>query len=128
MKLTVMKRVLGILTVAAVVMIVCGVNYVTHSPQPALGEYWSKQKHVTAAEFQRLFDLRHVQAVHRFSYLGETNRAVYMLQESMPPDRSKRKVVLFTETNGFAPGFLEQMRRSSKLEEGGASGEDRVRR
>src|SRR5664280_385621 len=41
MKLSVkVKRVLGIVTVAAVMMIVCGVNYVqTHSPHPGMGEY-----------------------------------------------------------------------------------------
>ena len=80
----------------------------------------SKPKHVSAAEFQRLFQSRNAQTAHWYSYLGETNGAAYMLQKTMPVVGSKWKVtVLFTETNGLAPGFVEQMREASKLEPSG---------
>lgn len=77
----------------------------------------TKPRHVSAADFQKQWEMRHAQTVHWSSYLGETNGNVYMLRKTMPLVGSKwKEEVLFTETNGLAPGFLEQMRDVSKLE------------
>jgi hypothetical protein len=89
----------------------------------------TKPKHVSAAEFQREFEMRHTQTMNWSAYLGETNGAVYMLRKTMPLVGSKwKEEVLFTETNGLAPGLLEQMRDASKLEPvGPANGSQPIR-
>ncbi len=79
-------------------------------------------KHISAADFQRHFEWRNLQTMHAYSYLGETNGAVYMLYQKAPLVGSKwKKQILFTETNGLAPGFLEHMRSVSRLERDGAA-------
>ncbi|MFM1770140.1 MAG: hypothetical protein RJA22_2669 [Verrucomicrobiota bacterium] len=76
-----------------------------------------KSKHVSAAEFQREFEMRHTQTMRWSAYLGETNGTAYLLRKTMPLVGSKwKEEVLFTGTNGLAPGLLEQMSKASKLE------------
>jgi hypothetical protein len=88
-----------------------------------------KSRQVSAAEFQREFEMRHTQTMRWSAYLGETNGTVYLLRKTMPLVGSKwKEEVLFTETNGLAPGLLEQMSNASKLEPvGPANGNQPVR-
>ena len=82
----------------------------------------SQPKHVTGPEFENLFKSRNVQTLRWYAYFGETNGAVYMIENKTPLVGSNpKKSVFFTETNGLTPGFLDEMRRLSWLEQNGAS-------
>ena len=82
----------------------------------------TKPQHVSAADFQKQWDMRNAQTVHWCSYLGETNGNVCMLRKTMPLVGSKwKEEVLFTETNGLPINFVAQMRSVSKLEQDGAA-------
>jgi hypothetical protein len=77
---------------------------------------------MSAGEFQRVYKESKMQTLDWYAYLGETNGAVYMrrtrvaLSGGGPTER-----VFFTETNRLNSGFLEDMRRDSKVEPGGAA-------
>jgi hypothetical protein len=82
----------------------------------------TKPRQVSAAEFQKQWQMRHAQTVHWYSYLGETTGNVYILRRSMPLVGSKwKEEVLFTATNGLPAALLDQMRAVSKLEPDGAA-------
>ena len=74
-------------------------------------------KHVSAEEFQRLYSSVNTQTLHWYSYLGETNGAVYMARSRVgllggePQDK-----VYFTETNGLPSELLQALRRNTTAE------------
>jgi hypothetical protein len=74
-------------------------------------------RRVSAAEFQRTFDRRSLQTAYWCSYLGESNGVVYM---RVVPRFGGKREVLFTDTNGLSPDFLQQLRHVFRLEHAGA--------
>lgn len=68
-------------------------------------------------KFERSYKASKMQTLDWYSYVGETNGAVYMLRKRVPLFGSKPKErVVFTETNRLTPGFLQKMRFESKVE------------
>ena len=82
----------------------------------------SGPKHLSGGDFQRAYQANKMQTLDWYSYLGETNGAIYMrrtrvaLSVGRPQER-----IFFTETNGLTEGFLEQMLKDSKVEPDGAA-------
>lgn len=67
-------------------------------------------RHVSCTEFERAYALGNNQTLQSYTYLGETNGAVYMHHYRVPLFGSKpSQRILYTETNGLTPGFLEKM-------------------
>jgi hypothetical protein len=68
-------------------------------------------KHMSAADFQRVYLANKMQTLDWYSYAGETNGCVYTrrtrvaLSSGDPTER-----LFFTETNGLPPGFVAEMR------------------
>ena len=74
-------------------------------------------KHVSAEEFQRLYRSVNTQTLDWYSYLGETNGAVYMARSRVGLFGGEpRDKVYFTETNGLPSEFLQALRARVKPE------------
>lgn len=74
----------------------------------------SGPKHLTAQEFENLYLINQGNSLKSYTYVGETNGAVYMLQEKVPLLYGKNRLkTFFTETNDLSADFLEKMRRDA---------------
>ena len=77
----------------------------------------SGPRHMSGGEFERAYATSKTQTLDWYSYVGETNGAVYMLRKRVPLVGSKTKEqVFFTETNGLTQEFLQKMRNEAKVE------------
>ena len=81
---------------------------------------------MTGTDFERAYKTSKMQTLDWYSYIGETNGAVYMLRTRTPLIGSKpKKQVFFTETNGLTPEFVEQMKNEAIVEQGAAGNSHR---
>lgn len=81
---------------------------------------------MAGTDFERAYKTSKMQTLDLYSYIGETNGAVYMLRTRTPLVGSKPKEqVFFTETNALTPGFLDQIRGEAIVEQGAAGNSHR---
>ncbi len=74
-------------------------------------------KHVSAEEFQRFYRSVNTQTLVWYSYIGETNGAVYMARSRVGLLGGKpRDKVYLTETNGLPTEFLQALTRNTIAE------------
>jgi hypothetical protein len=78
----------------------------------------SGPKHLPAGELQRQYQTGNMTSLEHYSYVGETNGAVYVRRERLPllSGSRPRERILFTETNALSPSFLDQIRHEPKVE------------
>ncbi len=82
---------------------------------------------MSGTDFERAYKTSKMQTLDLYSYIGETNGAVYMLRTRTPLIGSKPKEqAFFTETNGLTPGFVEQMKKEAIVEQGAAGNSHRA--
>ena len=88
----------------------------------------SAPRYMSGAYFERSYKMSKMQTLDSYSYVGETNGAIYMLRTRTPLVGSKLKEqVFFTETNGLTQGFVEQMKSEAVVEQGAAGNSHRAR-
>src|SRR2546423_918620 len=77
----------------------------------------SGPKHLPASELQRQYQTGNMTSLEYYSYVGETNGAVYVRRKRLPLvfGSEPRERVFSTETNALSPGFLEQIRNEPKV-------------
>ena len=82
---------------------------------------------MSGSEFEQAYAASKMQTLDWYSYIGETNGAVYMLRTRTPLVGSKPKEqMFFTETNALTPGFVDQIRKEAVVEQGAAGNSHRA--
>ena len=76
----------------------------------------SRPKHLAVVDFQHRYLASRGNSVEGYTYIGQTNGVVYMLQTRVPLvfGSKPRQEIFFTETNKLPQEFLEQMRQDTK--------------
>jgi hypothetical protein len=71
-------------------------------------------KHVSAAKFERAYIKNQTVMMEQYFYAGETNGCIYISHMRLPRTyySEQRYELLYTETNGLAPDFLEHVRQA----------------
>ncbi len=70
--------------------------------------------HVSAGKFEQSYIRNQTVMMEQYFYAGETNGRVYISHMRLPRTyySKQRYELLYTETNGLAPGFLEHVRQA----------------
>ncbi len=79
----------------------------------------SNPKHLSAAAFQQRYEENKGNSMEGYTYLGETNGAVYMLRRRVPLvfGSKPHEKTFFTETNALPPSFIEELRHEKKVDQ-----------
>ena len=83
----------------------------------------SNPKHLSAAAFQQRYQESKGNSLEGYTYLGETNGAVYIVRQRVPLlfGSKPHEKTFFTETNALPAGFIDELRHEKPVEQSGLS-------
>jgi hypothetical protein len=80
-----------------------------------LGACQEEPRHISGADFQIEYEMRHQQTMHSAAFTGERDGRVFLLKKTMSTINPSKwsEEVLFTEITSLDPEFLHRLRRSA---------------
>ncbi len=74
----------------------------------------ARPKHVSGAKFERAYIRYQTVVMEQYFYAGESNGCIYISHLRLPQTffSKQRYELLYTETNGLAPDFLQHVRQA----------------